>query len=96
MAIAAAMSSIRLALLTNYAKLGPAQKDYLVLPESISTESIAIGLRKGEPAFKNLIDDLLRTMEKSGDAVKLFDKCYGPGTRLNMQKRTFTFSSDKI
>jgi polar amino acid transport system substrate-binding protein len=84
------------ALLTNYAKLGPAQKDYLVLPESISTEAMAIGIRKGEPAFKALVDDLLRSMEKSGDATKLFNKWYGPGTRLNMQKRSFTFSSDKI
>lgn len=84
------------ALLTNYAKLGPAQKDYLVLPQSISTEALALGMRKGEPAFKALVDDVLRTMEKSGDAARLFNKWYGPGTRLNMTRRDFTFSSDKI
>lgn len=84
------------AMLTNYAKLGPAQQDYLVLPESISLESMAIGIRKGEPALKALVDELLRSMEKSGDAIKLFNKWYGPGTRLNIQKRTFTFSSDKV
>jgi polar amino acid transport system substrate-binding protein len=84
------------ALMTNYAKLGPAQKDYLVLPGSISTEAMALGVRKGEPGLKRLVDDTLRGMEKSGDAAKLFAKWYGPGTRLNMQKRPFTFSSDQI
>lgn len=84
------------ALLTNFAKLGPAQKDYLVLPESISTEAIAMGVKKGESGLKAVIDDTLRGMEKSGAADKLFLKWYGPGTRLNMQKRSFTFSSDKI
>lgn len=83
-------------LLTNYAKLGPAQKDYLILPQSISTEAMAIGIRKGEPGLKKLIDDTLRAMEKSGEAAKLFQKWYGPGTRLNMPKREFTFSSDQI
>lgn len=84
------------ALMTNYAKLGPAQKDYLVLPQSISTEAMALGVRKGEPAFKAVVDDTLRGMEKSGDAAKLFNKWYGPGTRLNLSRGSFTFSSDKI
>lgn len=83
-------------LLTNYAKLGPAQKDYVILPQSISTEAMAIGIRKGEPALKKLIDDTLRGLEKSGEAARLFQKWYGPGTRLNMPKREFTFSSDQI
>lgn len=83
-------------LLTNYAKLGPAQKDYLILPQSISTEAMAIGIRKGEPALKKLIDDTLRGLEKSGEAARLFQKWYGPGTRLNMPRREFTFSSDQI
>jgi polar amino acid transport system substrate-binding protein len=57
---------------------------------------MAIGIKKGEPALKKLIDDTLRGLEKSGDAAKLFQKWYGPGTRLNMPKREFTFSSDQI
>jgi polar amino acid transport system substrate-binding protein len=83
-------------LLDAYAKLGPAQKDYLVLPENISTEALAIGLRKDEPALKKLVDDTLRELEKSGAAEKLFFKWFGPGTRLNFEKRNFKFESDQV
>jgi polar amino acid transport system substrate-binding protein len=84
------------ALMNNYAKLGPAQKDYLVLPQSISTEALALGIKKGETGLKTVIDGTLRDMEKSGAANQLFQKWFGPGTRLNMPKRDFTFSSDQV
>jgi polar amino acid transport system substrate-binding protein len=83
-------------LLNNYAKLGPAQKDYLVLPQSLSTEALAIGIRKGEPEIKTLVDGVLRDLEKSGDAQKLFIKWYGPNSNLKFQTRNFKFDSDKI
>jgi polar amino acid transport system substrate-binding protein len=83
-------------LLNNYAKLGPAQKDYLVLPQSLSTEALAIGIRKGEPEIKTLVDGVLRDLEKSGDAQKLFVKWYGPNSNLKFQTRTFKIDSDKI
>lgn len=83
-------------LLNNYAKLGPAQKDYLVLPQSLSTEALAIGIKKGEPEIKTLVDGVLRDLEKSGEAQKLFVKWYGPNSNLKFQTRTFKFDSDKI
>jgi polar amino acid transport system substrate-binding protein len=83
-------------LLNNYAKLGAAQKDYLVLPQSLSTEALAIGIRKGEPEIKSLVDGVLRDLEKSGDAQKLFVKWYGPNSNLKFQTRTFKIDSDKI
>ena len=79
-----------------YAKLGPAQSDYLILPQSFSTEDIALGLRKGEPAFKAAVDEALRDLEKSGDAEKLFFKWFGPGTRLEYRTRDFKIDSDRI
>ena len=83
-------------LLDAYGKLGAAQKDYVVLPENISTEVLAIGLRKNEAALKTIVDDTLRGLEKSGEAEKLFFKWFGPGTRLNFQKRNFKLESDRI
>jgi len=83
-------------LLDAYAKLGAAQKDYAVLPDSISTEALALGLRKNEPALKSLVDETLRELEKSGAAEKLFFKWFGPGTRLNFQKRNFKLETDRI
>jgi len=83
-------------LLNNYAKLGASQKDYLVLPQSISTEALAIGIRKGETGLKTLIDAELRDLEKSGDAQKLFIKWYGPTSNLKFETRNFKFDSDRI
>ncbi|MEJ0008616.1 MAG: ABC transporter substrate-binding protein [Steroidobacteraceae bacterium] len=83
-------------LLDAYAKLGPAQKDYIILPQSISTESVGLGLRKNEPALLAVVDAALRELEASGAAQKLFFKWFGPGTRLQYQTRGFKIDSDRI
>jgi polar amino acid transport system substrate-binding protein len=83
-------------LLDNYSKLGDAQKEFVILPDSISKEALALGLKKGEPALKAAVDDTLRDLEKTGQADKLFMKWYGPETKLKFAKRWFTYSSDKI
>ena len=83
-------------LVNDYAKLGPAKKDYAILPTNISTEPLALGIRKGEPALKAAIDGTLRELESSGDADKLFVKWYGPATKLQFDRRSFRIDSDKI
>jgi polar amino acid transport system substrate-binding protein len=79
-----------------YSKLGPAQKDYVILPQNISTEVVALGLRKDEPALKAAVDGALRDLETSGEAEKLFFKWFGPGTRLQYQTRAFHIDSDRL
>lgn len=83
-------------LLADYGKLGPAAKNFTILPTSIGVESIALGLRKGEKNLKGVVDATLRELESSGAANQLFNKWYGPGTRPNIAKRNFTISTDKI
>jgi polar amino acid transport system substrate-binding protein len=83
-------------LLNNYAKLGDNKKDYVVLPQNLSVEALAIGIKKGETGLKTLIDTELRALEKSGDAQKLFFKWYGPNSNLKFETRNFKFDSDKI
>jgi polar amino acid transport system substrate-binding protein len=83
-------------IINDYAKLGPAKKDYAILPTSISVEPLALGLRKNEPALKTVVDTTLRELESSGNADKLFLKWYGPGTKLQFDKRTFKIDTDKI
>ncbi len=83
-------------LLADYGKLGPAAKNFTILPTSIGVEAIALGLRKGEKNLKGVVDATLRELETSGAANGLFNKWYGPGTRPNMAKRNFTISTDKI
>ncbi|MBD8563311.1 transporter substrate-binding domain-containing protein [Oxalobacteraceae sp. CFBP 8763] len=83
-------------LLADYGKLGAAAKDFVILPQSIGVEPIALGLRKGEAGLKTVVDQALRELEANGAAEDLFVKWYGPGTRANIAKRTFKISTDKI
>ncbi|WP_367849827.1 ABC transporter substrate-binding protein [Rhodoferax sp. WC2427] len=83
-------------LVNDYAKLGAAKKDYAILSQSISVEPLALGLKKGEKSLKTLVDGVLRDLESSGDANKLFVKWYGPDTKLQFDKRTFKIDSDQI
>jgi polar amino acid transport system substrate-binding protein len=83
-------------IVNDFAKLGPAKKDYAILPQSISVEPLAMGLRKGETALKTQVDGVLRELESSGEAEKLFFKWYGPSTKLQFDKRSFKIDSDKI
>jgi polar amino acid transport system substrate-binding protein len=84
------------ALLRSYAKLGPAKAQYVVLKQNLSTEALAIGIKKGESGLKAVVDDTLRELEKSGEAQKIFVKWYGPDTASGFQTRDFKLDSDKI
>ena len=75
---------------------GPGQEGLRILPTNISTEPLALGIRKNEPALKAVVDGTLRELEKSGEADKIFVKWYGPATKLQFDKRTFKIDSDKI
>ena len=56
----------------------------------------AFGIRKGETGLKTAVDNVLRGLEKSGEAEKLFFKWYGPTSNVKFQKRNFKIESDKI
>ncbi|MBV8470859.1 MAG: ABC transporter substrate-binding protein [Burkholderiaceae bacterium] len=83
-------------LIDQYAKLGGAQSQYKILAQNISIEPLALGIKKGEPQFKAQVDEVLRGLEKSGDADKLFLKWYGPATPLKFPSRSFKIDSDKV
>lgn len=83
-------------LVNDFAKLGPAKKDYAILAQNISTEPLALGLKKGEKSLKTAVDGVLRELETTGEADKLFIKWYGPATKLQFDKRSFKIDSDHI
>jgi polar amino acid transport system substrate-binding protein len=83
-------------LLDDYAKVGAADSGYVILPQNISVEPLALGLRRNEPALKAVVDDTLRELERSGEAEKLFFKWFGPTSRLRFDKRDFRFDSDQV
>ncbi|QPF72231.1 ABC transporter substrate-binding protein [Roseateles sp. DAIF2] len=83
-------------LLDQHAKLGSAQAQYLILPQNISVEPLALGIKKGETRLKAAVDEALRGLEQRGEAEKLFVKWYGPETRLKFPSRNFKIDSDKV
>lgn len=84
-------------LLDQFAKLGPAAAgQYEILPTNLSVEPLALGLRKGESRLKAQVDGALHELEKAGTAEQLFQKWYGPSTRLKFQTRSFKIDSDKV
>ena len=80
----------------NFAKLGDAAKDYRILPQSLSTEHLALGLKKGEPAFQEQVNKTLRDLESSGAADKLFIKWFGPDSNMKFASRSFKIETDNI
>jgi polar amino acid transport system substrate-binding protein len=83
-------------LISDLGKLGPAAKDYRILPTNLNVEPLALGIKKGETGLKKAVDDTLRDLEKSGEADKIYLRWYGPGTKTNAPKRTFKIESDQV
>jgi len=83
-------------LVSNLVKLGPAAKDYTLVPQYLSSEHLALGIRKGETGFRNQVNQVLSKMEADGDAQKLYDKWFGPNTKMKFPARAFKISTDKI
>jgi len=50
--------------------------DFKIVGEVLGVEPIAIMIRKGDPAFKQSVDNTLRSMMKSGEIAQLYDKWF--------------------
>lgn len=83
-------------LMSDLAKLGAASQDYMLLPENLEAQALAIGLRKGEPALKKAVDDALRDIEKKGEAEAIWRRWLGPDSRFRLPARGFRFETDKV
>jgi len=59
-----------------------------ILEPELITEPWGVGMRKGETGLINHVNQTLSSMERSGEAGKIFDKWLGVGTTYNL-KRTF-------
>ena len=53
-----------------------APKDYEILAQTLNTEPIAIMLRKGDSAFKALVDQTVKAMMASGEVGRLYAKWF--------------------
>jgi polar amino acid transport system substrate-binding protein len=61
--------------------------DYLFLPDFTKSRNVGFALKKGDPRFKEAIDRALRDVERSGEAVKIFDTWFGPKSPEPMARK---------
>ncbi|MDD5167917.1 MAG: ABC transporter substrate-binding protein [Syntrophales bacterium] len=62
----------------------------------ISDEPYGLGMRKGDRNLVDFVDKTLLTMEKKGDARKVFNKWFGPkGLAFHMDRGTFKITGKK-
>lgn len=57
-----------------------------ILEPPLLNEQWGIGMRKGEAALIKHVNGLFESMEKSGEAAKIFDKWLGTGTIYNLKR----------
>lgn len=69
------------------------QDDYLFLSDFQKSRTVGFALKKGEPRFKDAINRALLDAEASGEAAKIFETWFGPGTEMPM-KRAFKIQPD--
>lgn len=65
-----------------------------ILEPALFLEPWGLGIRKGDTAFLNHVDQVLGQMETSGEAQKLFDKWLGQDTAYKL-KRDYRFEAIK-
>lgn len=70
-------------------------KEEFEIPDlRISDEPYGLGMRKGDKALVDFVNNALLEMEKSGQAKEIFDKWFGPTTTTPLA-RNFTITADK-
>jgi polar amino acid transport system substrate-binding protein len=61
--------------------------DYLLLPDFTKSRNVGFALKKNEPRFKEAINKALLDIEASGEAVRIFDAWFGPGSKEPMVRK---------
>ncbi|MDM0045053.1 ABC transporter substrate-binding protein [Variovorax dokdonensis] len=57
-----------------------------ILEPELFSEPWGIGVRKSEPAMLKQVNEVLESMEKSGEATRIFDRWLGTGTTYDMRR----------
>lgn len=72
----------------------PNKEEFEIPDLRISDEPYGLGMRKGDRAFVDFVNNALLEMEKSGQAQEIFNKRFGPNTATPLE-RNFTIAADK-
>lgn len=75
------------------ANVPDAQKaDFEISPFSITKEYQGVGIPKGEERLTATINDTLLKLEQDGEALKIYDRWFGPETKSSQPRGSFTFA----
>lgn len=67
--------------------------DYVFLSDFTKSRQVGFAMKKDEPRFKDAVNRALLDIEASGEAGKIFEAWFGPGSEIPM-KRTFKIQPD--
>jgi glutamate/aspartate transport system substrate-binding protein len=70
------------------AQQGPGADDYRISDQALTVEPYAIGLRKGDPQFKALVDEVLAGLYRSGEIHAIYRRWFEqplPALGLNLK-----------
>ena len=70
------------------AQLGPGADDYRISDTALTVEPYAIGLRRGDPQFKALVDGVLAGLYRSGEIHAIYRRWFEqplPSQGLNLR-----------
>lgn len=70
------------------AQQGPGADDYRISDQSLTVEPYAIGLRRGDPQFKALVDEVLAGLYRSGEIHAIYRRWFEsplPPSGLNLK-----------
>lgn len=70
----------------------PDHAKYKILPDQLSREEIGIGVAKNQPALLAKVNEILLSLEKDGQATKIYNTWFGPGSKF-ATPRNFTISA---
>jgi polar amino acid transport system substrate-binding protein len=82
------------AILAGILAKAPNKAQFEITSLQISDEPYGLGMRKGDKNFVDFVNKTILEMEKTGEAKKIFDKWFGPGTQFHLD-RNFKITADK-
>jgi polar amino acid transport system substrate-binding protein len=80
------VDAIALAELPELRLINQTNQAYRTVEPAMAVEGWALGVRKGEPAFKDAVNAAMAKIETSGAAQAMFDKWLGTGSTYKMER----------
>jgi polar amino acid transport system substrate-binding protein len=82
-------------ILANLLANAPNKEQYEIPNIQISDEPYGLGMRKGDKNLVDFVNKTLLDMEKSGEAKKIFDKWFGPNSKMPLDRGNFKITAGK-